>query len=467
MSKHSIGAAAAVPGGPAPAETVNVKTFFDQRPMSRRQWLLLALCFLVVAADGIDVAIMGFIAPPIMQEWGLSKGAFGVVMTAAPVGLVIGALASGPLSDLLGRRIVLLGATLAFGVFTLLTAYSGGATEMAFWRFMTGIGLGAAMPNTTTLLAEYVPERHRSLMIGVMYTGFGAGSALVGFAAASMVPAYGWRSVLLAGGALPLLILPLLWFWVPESVRFMVARGRSADLIARTLSKVSGVRFAPGVQFVAPEPPLASRRPIGVLFSPGYAALTVSLWVTYFCGLLVIYLATGWLPTLFKESGLSISQAATITAMFQTGGIVGVLVTGWAMDKGRPTLVIASAYLLGALCLFGISRIGVVAPTLAWWVLAAGLFINGAQTGLNALAPSRYPTVARATGVAWMQGMGRFGSIVGSSVGGLLIGSGWGFSAVVGILAVPTLIAATAVLAGGRRSVGEVAAPVVRSVEQA
>ena len=193
-----------------------------------------------------------------------------------------------------------------------------------------------------------------------------------------------------------------------------------------------------------------------MLFSQGYGMTTVSLWVTYFMGLLVIYLLTGWLPTLMKDAGLPIATAANVTAMFQIGGTIGAIIVGWAMDQARPALVIAAAYLGGGLCILAVSLIGVLSSALALLVFAAGFCMSGAQTGLNAFAPGRYPTVARATGVSWMLGMGRFGSIVGSSVGGALLGLGWGFSAILAMLAVPAACAALAILATQLGSAGPV-----------
>jgi len=428
------------------ANSVDVKAFINERDMSGAQWLLLILCFLIVAADGIDVAIMGFLAPSITQEWGITRAAFGLVMSAAPIGLVLGALVAGPSSDRYGRKKVLVISVLLFGIFTLATAFASNATEMAALRLLTGLGLGAAMPNTTTLLSEYVPEKRRSLLITIMFTGFAVGSAGVGFAAAYLIPHHGWRSVLIMGGVLPLVLVPFLLVYLPESARFMIVRGFAPERIAAALRRVCRATFAPGTTFFAPEPPVAATRPIGVLFSHGYGAMTAALWVTYFMGLLVIYLITGWLPTLIKDAGLPISAAANITAMFQTGGTVGAILTGWAMDRMRPNRVIAGAYIGGALCVIGVGATGALSSSLYLWVLAAGFFMNGAQTGLNAFAPNCYPTMARATGVSWMLGMGRFGSIFGSGVGGLLVGLGWGFGAIVSALAIPAALAAIGIL---------------------
>jgi MFS transporter, AAHS family, 4-hydroxybenzoate transporter len=413
------------------------------------------MCFVVVASDGMDVAIMGFVTPSILQEWDVSRAAFGLVISAAPFGLVIGALVAGPSSDRFGRKLVLTVSVFLIGIFTILTAYASSPTEMALLRLLAGIGMGAAMPNTTTLLSEYAPQRRRSLMITIMFTGFNLGSALIGFAAGYLIPLHGWRSVLLLGGSIPLALVPVLLLFLPESARLLALRGAPTQKIAAALGRVTGYRFSGDEVFVSSEPPVPARKPIGVLFSHEYAITTVSLWVTYFMGLLVIYLLTGWLPTLMKDAGLSIETAANVTAMFQIGGTIGAVVVGWVMDKSRPAYVIGAAYFFGGACILALSVLGVLSPALATLVCLAGFCMSGGQTGLNAFAPGCYPTVARATGVSWMLGMGRFGSIFGSAIGGALLGLGWGFGAILGMLAIPAICAAVAIVLAQRGSADE------------
>ncbi|WP_244817933.1 aromatic acid/H+ symport family MFS transporter [Caballeronia sp. Lep1P3] len=431
-------------------KTIDIKSFIDERPISAYQWLLVALCFLVVTADGMDVAIMGFVAPSIIADWHISRPAFGLVMSAAPIGLVIGALAAGPASDRIGRKGVLIASVFFFGVFTIATAFTNSPASMALLRVLTGIGLGAAMPNTTTLLSEYAPQRKRALLITIMFTGFNLGSALIGFVAGWLIPTHGWRSVLVFGGGLPLVLIPLQIWLLPESARLLAVRGATPQKVGKVLGRVCGVRFKGDETFVSAEPPLPTKKPIGVLFSHGFGLLTAALWVTYFMGLLVIYLLTGWLPTLMKDAGLTVSAAANITAMFQIGGTIGAIIVGWIMDRVRPAPVISAAYLGGAICVLGLAWIGALSSSLAVLVFAAGFCMSGAQTGLNAFAPGRYPTVARATGVSWMLGMGRFGSIFGSAFGGALLGLGWQFGAILAMLAVPATLAAIAILVAQR-----------------
>jgi len=431
------------------SSTLEIRSFINQSKMSPQQWLLTGLCFLIVLCDGIDVAIMGFLAPAITKDWGITKSAFGLVMAAAPIGLAIGAIVAGSSSDWFGRRKVLLGSVFAFGLFTLFTAFARNATEMAALRFLTGLGLGAAMPNATTLLSEYVPERYRSVLLATMFTGFNFGSALIGFAAAFLMPRYGWHSVLYFGAALPLALFVALVIFLPESARFMVVRKQAADKIRTGLSRVTGIDLAGYSRFILAEEKVTSKQPVGVLFSPAFALRTFTLWICYFMGLLVIYLSTSWMPTMIEGAGMSIETAANVTAMFQLGGTIGAVVVGFAMHVFGANRAIAVSYFLGAVALVWLGFSGVQSVYLIGAVSAVGFFMSGGQTGLNAYAPGCYPTFARATGVSWMLGVGRLGSILGSSIGGALMSFGWDFKGIFCVLAIPALLAAIAITING------------------
>ncbi len=296
---------------------IDIKALIDERPITPFLWALVAMCFLVVLADGMDMAIMGFITPSILQDWKISRLAFGFVISAAPFGLVIGGLIAGPLSDRFGRKVLLTGSVLLFGIFTVIAVWSSSPQEMAVLRLLGGTGMVAAMPNAATLLSEYVPLRRRALLITIMFSGFTLGSAAIGFIAGVMITHFGWRSVLLVGGMAPLALVPVLVARLPESALFMALHGAPASKIASVLGRLTGASFTGGESFVSSEPLLHSKSPVGVLFSHGYAATTIALWITCFMSLMVVYLLTGWLPTLMKDAGLTITAAADVTAMFQ------------------------------------------------------------------------------------------------------------------------------------------------------
>lgn len=286
--------------------SLDVQSFINQQPLSRYQWRVVLLCFLIVFLDGLDTAAMGFIAPALSQEWGIDRASLGPVMSAALIGMVFGALGSGPLADRFGRKGVLVGAVLVFGGFSLASAYASNVDQLLVLRFLTGLGLGAGMPNATTLLSEYTPERLKSLLVTSMFCGFNLGMAGGGFISAKMIPAYGWHSLLVVGGVLPLLLAVVLMVWLPESARFLVVRNRGTDRVRKTLSPIAPQVVAEAASFSVPEQKaVAARNVFSVIFSGTYGLGTVLLWLTYFMGLVIVYLLTSWLPTLMRDSGAS------------------------------------------------------------------------------------------------------------------------------------------------------------------
>ena len=430
--------------------TLDVQTFINSQPLSSYQWRVVALCFLIVFIDGLDTAAMGFIAPALSQDWGIERASLGPVMSAALIGMVFGALGSGPLADRFGRKLVLVGAVTLFGVFSLASAYSTTLDQLLVLRLLTGLGLGAAMPNATTLLSEYTPERIRSLLVTSMFCGFNLGMACGGFVSAKMIPSLGWQSLLLLGGILPLVLAVVLMIWLPESARFLVVRNRGVERIRRVLAPIGRGQVSLAKDFSVPEQKIASSRNVfKVVFSGTYSAGTLLLWLTYFMGLVIVYLLTSWLPTLMRESGASMEQSAFIGALFQFGGVLSAVGVGWAMDRFNPHKVIGVAYALAGVFAWLVGQSLDNVAVLATLVLVAGMCINGAQSAMPSLAARFYPTQGRATGVSWMLGIGRFGAILGAWAGATLLGLGWNFEQVLTALVVPAALAALAILVKG------------------
>ena len=368
-------------------KSLDVQSFINQQPLSRYQWRVVLLCFLIVFLDGLDTAAMGFIAPALSQEWGIDRASLGPVMSAALIGMVFGALGSGPLADRFGRKGVLVGAVLVFGGFSLASAYATNVDQLLVLRFLTGLGLGAGMPNATTLLSEYTPERLKSLLVTSMFCGFNLGMAGGGFISAKMIPAYGWHSLLVIGGVLPLLLALVLMVWLPESARFLVVRNRGTDKIRKTLSPIAPQVVAEAGSFSVPEQKaVAARSVFAVIFSGTYGLGTMLLWLTYFMGLVIVYLLTSWLPTLMRDSGASMEQAAFIGALFQFGGVLSAVGVGWAMDRYNPHKVIGIFYLLAGVFAYAVGQSLGNITVLATLVLIAGMCVNGAQSAMPSLA---------------------------------------------------------------------------------
>ena len=431
----------------AAATGVNVQTLLNEHPFSGFQWVIFALCFLIVLLDGFDTAAIGYIAPSLITEWGVSKPALAPVLSAALFGLAAGAIFSGPLADRLGRKTVLVGSVAVFAAACLASAFSPDLWTLTVLRFVTGVGLGAAMPNAVTLMSEYCPDGRRSTLTNAMFCGFPLGAAFGGFLAAWMIPHLGWRSVLMLGGVLPLILVVLLLWQLPESVRYMVAKQYPIERVRRVLVRIAGDSVKSVQRFVLTEnaPESHAKSGIGVVLSAPYRVGSVMMWLAYFMGLVIFYALINWMPILFRDAGLDPKTGALVAALFPLGG-VGAVFFGWLMDRFNATRIIAIGYALTAVSIWWI---GQTAGHLGWLVVSvflAGTIMNTAQSSMPALAASFYPTRGRATGVAWMLGIGRFGGIAGSFLVAQLSAQHLGFSEIFSVVAVAGLIATAALI---------------------
>jgi MFS transporter, AAHS family, 4-hydroxybenzoate transporter len=429
-----------------PTQRVDVQAFLNKHPFSGFQWVIFALCFIVVLADGFDTAAIGFIAPSLIGEWGVERPALGPVLSAALFGLAFGALCSGPLADHFGRKTMLSASVLLFGVACIASSFSANLTQLTVLRFVTGIGLGAAMPNAVTLMSEYCPDRRRATLTNLMFCGFPLGAAFGGFLAAWMIPQWGWRSVLELGGAVPLVLAVVMFAYLPESVRYMVAEGYPTERIRNALNRISSSAAQATSFFITEKAPFnQAQSAIGVVLSRSYVVGSVMLWLAYFMGLVIFYALINWMPILFKDAGMTPRTATLISALFPLGG-VGAVLFGFLMDRFNANRIIAAGYALTAACVYAIGQaIGDVG-----WLMAAvfvgGTLMNTAQSSMPALAAAFYPTHGRATGVSWMLGFGRFGGIAGSFLVAELTRRQLALSEIFAIVAAAGVVATVALL---------------------
>jgi AAHS family 4-hydroxybenzoate transporter-like MFS transporter len=425
--------------------TVNVRECINERPFGPYQYLVAGLCGLIVFLDGFDTQAIGYVAPAIIKELGVTRASLSPVFSASLIGLMLGALIGGPVSDRVGRRPVLLGGLLFFGIMSLLTVLANSVGSLLVLRLLTGLGLGCVMPNAIALTSEYAPERVRSTAVMVMFCGFSLGAALGGLAAAVLIKDFGWRSVFITGGVLPLLGAVAVWRWLPESVRFLVLNGGDKRHIATIMQKIDPALSGRAVQFVADEHK-ETKFPVKQLFAEKRTLLTVLLWVVFFMSLMDLYFLSNWLPTVINDAGISVSSAALITAMLQVGGTVGTLVLGRIFDKVSPFRALSFIYLLAAAFIVSVGYAGTSPGALAATIFGAGFCLVGGQIGANALAAKAYPTSIRATGVGWSLGIGRIGSVIGPVIGGMLLSMHWDMRQLFLAGAIPVFIAGVAAL---------------------
>jgi AAHS family 4-hydroxybenzoate transporter-like MFS transporter len=431
------------------AAIVDVAAFIDAQPVGAFQVKLLLICATVLFLDGFDTTAIGYVAPVLAKEWNIGKAALGPVFSAGLFGLMIGALLFGPLADRIGRKKIIIFSTLAFGIGTLVTALVNDVNTLLAIRFLTGLGLGGAMPNTIALTSEFSPHRRRATMVMVMFVGFSIGAALGGLLAAALIPQFGWRSVFVVGGVAPLVLVPILALRLPESVRFLALTGRADARVAELLTFVNAkAAFAARARFIVDEPALRGI-PVQHLFRGGRTLATLLLWVVFFMSLLDIYFLSNWLPTVLNDLGASISEAAAIGSMLQVGGVVGTFALGSIIDR-FSFRALALVYFVAVFAVGAIGQLGHSAVLVTLAIFVAGFCIVGGQIAANALAAGFYPTSVRATGVGWALGMGRVGSIVGPLVGGVLLSLKWSTGEVFVTAAMAALCAALAAFSLGR-----------------
>jgi AAHS family 4-hydroxybenzoate transporter-like MFS transporter len=431
---------------------ISISEIIDERPLSRFQISIIALCGLILLLDGFDTQCIGFLAPGISESLSIPLKAFGPVFSAALIGLMIAAMAMGPVADRWGRKwpVVLSAAT--FAIFALLTARAASLEQLIVFRFLTGLGLGGAMPNLVALTSEYSPKRLQAVFVGMLFVGMPLGALVGGLVSSVMIPLWGWRSVFYLGGVVPLAIAVILIQALPESVRFLTARGKNPAAISRIMRKiapdVAGAELNLSSGAGAAE--TTATLPVRRLFTDGRAAGTVLLWIPFFMNLLMLYFIVNWLPGLLRQSGLPVSAGVIAVSIFSLGGIAGCIAEGRIMNScgAYPTLLVEfvlSALLVGAMAFLTRSFATMMAVT-----FVLGVAIQGAQAGLNALAANFYPTTVRSTGVGWALGVGRVGSIVGPAIGGMLLSMGWTPQRIFLAGMAPALIASLAILWSSR-----------------
>ena len=419
---------------------IDVARLIDDGALGRFQWLVLLLCGICMIVDGFDVQAMGYVAPAIIADWQVEKAALGPVFGAGLFGLLLGSLIFSAVADRVGRRPVLIGATLFFGMCMLATPLTGNLHELQVVRFITGLGLGGIMPNAMALCGEFSPTRKRISVMMIVSCGFTVGAMLGGLIAAALIPSFGWHAVFYVGGAVPLLIAAAMWRYMPESLQFQVLHGADPRRIGACLQRIrASFTYAPSMQFVVPE---KSRDgvPVLALFTQGRTAGTLSLWAISFLNLIALYFLSNWLPTVAKSAGLTTASAVLLGSMLQFGGTLGTLSMGVLIDRFGFRGVLLPCFVFAGV---SIALIGQSVPNLALLfsvVFVAGFAVVGGQPAINAMAASFYPTSFRSTGVGWSLGIGRIGSVVGPVVGGELIRLNWDNGALFGAVAVPSLV---------------------------
>jgi AAHS family 4-hydroxybenzoate transporter-like MFS transporter len=422
------------------ASTVDISELLANSKIGPLQIRVFALTMASLIMDGFDVQAMSYVAPAVVADWGIGGAALRYVFPAANVGVLVGSLVFSVVADKIGRRPVLVGATLFYAVMALATATAQDVNQLLWLRFIAGIGMGCIIPNSTALIGEFSPAKQRVTLMMCITVGFTAGAALGGFVAAWMIPAFGWRSVFVLGGAVPLVVALFMAWGLPESLQFLAVRQRNRATLVHWLKRLNpSLHVDNSTRFLAAEQSKEGA-PFVHLFREGRASSTALLWVVNFMNLLILYSVTSWLPLLIAGMGYATQTAVLMGAVLQTGGTIGTFGLAWLIARSGFLPMLISTFAIATVSIAFIGQPGLSLTLLGVIVFIAGWCVIGGQPGINALSATYYPTYLRSTGIGWGLGVGRLGAIVGPYIGGVLLGREWSTQQLFWAAALPALI---------------------------
>lgn len=414
--------------------------------MGAKRWSVVALCFVIALLDGFDTQSIAFIGPAIADDFGLQATDMTWVITASTIGMCAGAMTLGTFGDRIGRKKTILLALILFGVFSLAGAFAQTLEQIVVLRFLIGLGMGGATPALLALTAEFSPKARRGTFMTLVLLGLPGGALLGGLVAAAWLPLMGWRGIFLVGGVLPLALLLVCVKLLPESPVFLATQ---QDPVAqaqarRIMEAISGQPVAPEAELLTDDKK-AARSSVRALFSVRYRMVTIAVFTTYLLNWIAWYLLLLWMPTALKTLGLAGSQAAMGTVTVNGAFILFAIPLSIILPWVNARKLLLAMFGAGVLVALGLGLAGSNFALVFVLIGLAGFGIGGQQLALNYLIANAYPTQLRATATGWGIGIGRLGSIVGSALGGLILG-GLGVSGYFMTLAVPLTLAALATL---------------------
>ncbi|MBC7734055.1 MAG: MFS transporter [Bacteriovorax sp.] len=398
---------------------IDVHKLADEARFNGFHGFVLFWCALIIIFDGYDLAVVGIALPSIMKDLGVDPTRAGFMVSSALFGMVFGAIFLGTLADKIGRRKTMALCVALFSIFTAAAGLTRDPVTFSIVRFLAGLGIGGVMPNVVAHMTEYAPKKVRTTLVTLMFSGYAVGGIVAAILGKGLIETYGWPSVFFAAG-LPVLLIPFILKSMPESMPFLLAKGRHDELKVIAAKLEPSYRPAASDRFTVPAQDKADSAPIRHLFSEGRGFSTVMLWLAFFMCLFMVYALSSWLTKLMAGAGYSLGSALTFVLVLNVGAVIGAVGGGWLADRFHIKYVLASMYALAAV---SITLLGQPMPTAALFFVVglAGASTIGTQIVANAYTGQFYPMAIRSTGLGWALGIGRTGAILAPIVIGILV----------------------------------------------
>lgn len=427
----------------------DVRETIRSSEMSRFQITAVTICLAINMLDGFDVLAIAFTASEISREWNLAASQLGVLFSAALAGMTLGSIFIAPFADTYGRRPLILICLAVISLGMIASAFAGGVTELALLRALTGLGIGGILASLNTMVSEYSSDKRREFAVTLLQTGYPIGATIGGIISAFLITAYGWRSVFIFGGVLPLLMLFLVYAKLPESLEFLISKRPKG-----ALDRVNEILAKMGLKPIGalPEAKSGDEKKVGLkdIVTGDYKGRTAMIWVSFFLIMFSFYFVMSWTPKVLVGEGLSVEGGISGGVLLNVGGIIGALIMGALSSRIAMRKLVGAYMVLSAvmMALFGITGPEIILLMLVAFVV--GFFIFGSIIGLYAVVPDLYPTDIRTAGTGWAIGFGRLGAIAGPYVAGLLIEAGWERAGYYAVLALPLLVSAVVITRSNR-----------------
>ncbi len=423
-------------------QKVNIQQLVDQAKFSSFHWIVLLWCLIIIIFDGYDLVIYGVALPLLMEQWALTPVQAGWLASSALFGMMIGAMTFGTLSDKLGRKLTIMLCVFLFSGFTFFGAFADSPTTFAILRFIAGLGIGGVMPNVVALTTEYAPKRIRSTLVAVMFSGYAIGGMASALLGKALVPSFGWEIMFMIAG-IPLLLLPVIWLMLPESLMYLTQKNKTAEakaIIKKLDTNYHSLEF--DIEPIAVKQEDAA--PLKALFQQGRSVSTFMFWIAFFMCLLMVYALGNWLPKLMIGAGYSLGASMLFLFALNIGGMIGAIGGGMLADRFHLKPVLTIMFIMGACSLI---LLGFNSPTIVLYTLIAiaGAATIGSQILLYTFVAQYYPSSVRSTGMGFASGVGRIGAIVGPVLTGALLSYKLAHQVNFMAIAIPGIIAAIAI----------------------